>query len=285
MVRRTIIIFLAILFFTSNSNAQNLRVISLYPGHSDNIYALSRENNILIALSENDDNDLLQDLPRISLRANAEKLLALNPDVVITRPFAEKLNPNLYNVLKISGVKIISLEPPKWENFPDYLKTLAQELNLNPEFALQKLEIIKNNISQKAHEKIASGKKIPVVFIESTSREIHTCTPDSWAANLIKLAGAKNYAENVQPLRNGSSVAPFGIERVLKSLDNGLNIYIIQNGAMNNTSLKDFYSRHWTEVFKTKNIKVAEIPEKYLSRPSLLGLEIGGDLLLKLFYE
>ncbi len=283
MARRILIIIFALTFFTRISYAQNLRVISLYPGHSDNIFALSGD---LIALSENDDENLLPDLPRLSIKVNPEKILSLNPDVVVTRTFAERINPNLYKVLKNSGVKIISLEPPKWNDFTEYLKILAKELNLNPENALRKFEFIKNNISQKAKNEILNNhKKIPVVFIESTSREIHTCTPDSWAANLIQLAGAKNYAENAVPLRKGSSIAPFGVERVLKSLDNGLNIYIIQTGAMNRANLNEFYLRNWTAVFKKRNIKVSEVPEKYLSRPSLSGLEKGGEILLKLFYE
>ena len=103
MARRILIIIFALTFFTRISYAQNLRVISLYPGHSDNIFALSGD---LIALSENDDENLLPDLPRLSIKVNPEKILSLNPDVVVTRTFAERINPNLYKVLKNSGIKL-----------------------------------------------------------------------------------------------------------------------------------------------------------------------------------
>ena len=257
--------------------AENLRVISLYPGHSDNIYALGGEN-ILIALSENDDIDLLPNLPRISMRSGAEKILSLSPDIVVTRNFAQKINPNLYNILERAGVKIITLDPPDWANFQEYLRILASELNLNPDSAINKLNNIRDEISRQAQ----NIRTKPRVFIEATSKEIHTCAPDSWAANLIKLAGGVNIAESARPLRSGSSIAPYGLERVIKSLEN-LDIYIIQTGAMNNTNLKDFYSRHWAGALK--NVKVREIPEKYLSRPSLLGLEKGGRMLIEIFAE
>lgn len=270
-------IFIAIILFLSfilPANAENLRVISLYPGHSDNIFAMGGEK-ILAALSENDDADLLPSLPRLSLRDNAEKFLALKPDVVVTRSFAMRLNPNLYEILEKAGVKIINLDPPSWNDFENYLQTLGRQLNLDYKNALEKLRAIKNSVP-------TSYFLLPTCFIEATSKEIHTCAPDSWAANLISLAGGVNIADNAEPLRPGSSIASWGVERVLKSCENkNLDVYIIQTGAMNSTTLKDFYKREWTAALK--GVKVYEVPEKYLSRPSLLGLEKGLEILRKIF--
>lgn len=232
---------------------------------------------MLIALSENDDDDLLPELPRISLRSGAEKLLALRPDIVITRSFAKRLNPNMYEVLERSGVRVIILDTPDWENFPDYLKTLAQALGLDAKSALQKFDAIISEISSGTKD-----KKAPNVFLEATSRELHTCAPDSWAANLIALAGGKNIASDVKPLRSGSAIASFGTERVIESAGS-IDVYIIQTGAMNPSTLKDFYSRSWSEALT--NAKVYEVPERFISRPSLLGLERGGKILLKIFWE
>ncbi len=52
---------------------------------------------------------------------------------------------------------------------------------------------------------------------------------------------------------------------------------------MNSANVRDFYKREWTAALK--NVKVYEIPEKYMSRPSLLGLEKGGNELVKIFQE
>lgn len=273
---RTVKIIMAIIFFSVNpSFADTLRVISLYPGHSENIFVLGG-SKMLIAVSENDDDDFLPELPRISLRSGAEKILSLKPDVVITRSFAKRLNPNLYNVLERAGVKIITIDPPTWEGFEKYLEVLAENLNLNPEDAITKLNAIRENIKSKAR----TANK-PRVFLEAASRELHTCSPDSWAANLIALAGGINIASEAKPIRLRSAISSWGLERVLKSLEN-LDVYIIQKGAMNNSGLKEFYTRSWAGALK--DVKVYEMPEKYLSRPSLTGLERGGLELIKIFW-
>ena len=71
---------------------------------------------------------------------------------------------------------------------------------------------------------------------------------------------------------------------MLKSHENkNLDVYIIQTGAMNHATVKDFYERDWTAALK--GVKVYEIPEKYLSRPSILGLEKGLEILRKIFSQ
>ena len=253
-------------------NAETLRVISLYPGHSDNISAMGGN---LVALSENDDDDLLPELPRVSLRSGAERILALKPDVIVTRPFAERINPNMYDILRRSGVKVISIDPPKWDDFPEYLLTLAESLNLNPINGISRLNIALEGLES------PSAKK-PRVFLEATSREIHTCAPDSWPARLIALTGGVNIAGDAKPLRTGSTIAPYGVERVLRNAES-IDVYIIQTGAMNPATVKDFYAREWSSALS--HARVYEIPEKYISRPSLLGLEKGIKILRKIFTE
>lgn len=268
-----------LLLFVSPVNADTLRVISLYPGHSENIFALGG-GDLLVAVSENDDADFLAGLPRIPLRSGAERILALKPDVIVTRSFAERINPNTYEVLRRSGVRIVSLDPPAWDDFPGYLRTLAEALNLDPEFALLKLEEIRADIEAYAREK-SGGRKAPRVFVEATSRELHTCAPDSWAAHLVALAGGVNIASDAVPLREGSAIAPYGVERVLQS-PGGLDVYIIQTGAMNQSSVQDFRARSWAGALD--GVKVAEVPEKHLSRPTIFGLQLGGEELVRIFW-
>ena len=273
-MKKIFVLVVSFFIFVSQVSAEELRVISLYPGHSDNIFAMGGDK-ILVALSENDDADLLPNLPRLSPRDTAEKFLALKPDIVVTRSFAMRLNPNLYKILEQAGVKIVNLDPPLWNDFENYLKKLAAELNLNSELAIEKLHAL---------TKKSQTKNIKI-FIEATSKEIHTCAPDSWAVNLISLAGGINAASQAKPLRSGSSIAVFGVERVLKSFESkNLDIYIIQTGAMNHATIKDFYAREWTSILKN-SVKVYEVPEKYLSRPSLLGLEKGLEMLRKIILE
>ena len=267
-----IAVTILMIMMISPVNAETLRVISLYPGHSDNIFAMGGN---LVALSENDDDDLLPELPRVSLRSGAERILSLKPDVIITRPFAERINPNMYDVLRRSGVKVISIDPPKWDDFPAYLVTLAESLNLNPINGISRLNSALEGLE-------SPSAKSPRVFLEATSREIHTCAPDSWPARLIALAGGVNVADDAKPLRNGSTIAPYGVERVLRNAES-IDVYIIQTGAMNPATINTFKAREWSSALS--HARVCEIPEKYISRPSLLGLEKGIKILRQIFTE
>ena len=269
---RFIGIILMLMIMICPLNAETLRVISLYPGHSDNISAMGGN---LVAVSENDDDDLLPELPRVPLRSGAERILALRPDIVVTRPFAERINPNMYDILRRSGVKVISIDPPKWDDFPEYLITLAESLNLNPIDGISRLNSLLAEI-----ESPSSELHRPRVFLEATSRELHTCAPDSWPARLIALAGGVNIAVDAVPLREGSTIAPYGVERLLKNAAS-LDVYIIQTGAMNTSTAETFRAREWAGALK--HVRVYEIPEKYISRPSLLGLEKGLKYLQQIF--
>lgn len=309
------VLFLIIFADLNLANAETLRIISLYPGHTDNVIALGG-GDMLVGISENDDKDILVNLPRFSPRDGAEKMLALRPDIVLTRRLAERLNPTLSDVLRRAGVQVYSIDTPKWDNFPDYLRKLAEILRLNSEDGVKKLDDLKNKISQAALSAQKKGMKAPKVFVEATSRELHTCAPDSWAAHLIELAGGVNAAHDAEPLRKGSAIAPFGLEKILRllssstlrhistqcvsmskdGLNSGIDVYIIQNGAMNAATVEDVKARPWAAAFNFNNnssesqtscnhIKIVEIPESILSRPSLSGLERGGRELLKIFYD
>ena len=261
--------------------AAPLRVISLYPGHTDNVVALEG-GGLLIAVSENDAPDVLPGLPRLPLRVGAEAVLALRPDVLLTRGMAQRMNPTLSEVLTRAGVRVESLDPPGWDDFPDYLRRLAEILGLEPEAGVAKLEALRDAIAKEAAAARASGKRAPRFLIEATGKELHTCAPDSWAARLTTLAGGVNAASEAHPLRKGGAVAPFGLERILKAADEGLDVYILQRGAMNASTLEDVRARPWAKALG--EARLVEMPEADLSRPSLLGLERGGRRLIEIFY-
>ena len=277
MARTTKTFLLLVIFFLLCSESRaGLRVISLYPAHTENITALDGES-LLVAVSESDSPELLPSLPRVSPRSGAEAFLALSPDIVITRTLTRNLNSSTYDTLERAGVRVLTIDPPEWADFPAYLTSLAQALNLNPERALQKF----TGITQSIADRVPSDRPSPRVFLEATSRELRTCAPESWAANVIALAGGENIARNAQPLRPGSALASWGTERVLQAADS-IDVYIIQTGVMNSASVSDFRARAWSRALA--HAKVCEVPEKFISRPSLLGLEAGANMLMKILW-
>ncbi|MFC2508785.1 MAG: hypothetical protein ACFNYD_08400, partial [Bacteroides sp.] len=72
------------------------------------------------------------------------------------------------------------------------------------------------------------------------------------------------------------------LERVLGAADGGLDVYLVQHGAMNASTAEDVRRRPWAGALS--HVRVAEVPESWLSRPSLLGLERGGRALIRIFY-
>lgn len=271
-------IFMAAVLPRASDAAQ--RVVSLYAAHTENIVALGA-GGLLAGISSHDDPGLLPKLPRVPANAGAEVILALCPDLVLTRSFSVSRNPNLYKVLREAGVRVVVLDPPAWEDFPDYLEGLARLLGADSRKAAGIFKKISKNIADTAKMR-SKGKKAPLVFVESTSPGLRTCAPDSWAANLIRLAGGRNAAAGAVQTSKGSAVAAWGLERLLRTAESGLDVYIVQHGAMNAATLEDVKRRSWASALK--NTKIAEVPEAYLSRASLSGLEKGGKMLIDIFY-
>lgn len=282
-----ILLLTAVLFFTLALSGQNVpveatprRVVSLYPGHTDNVVALGAES-LLVAVSVNDDAELPPHLLRLPFKVGAERIVALTPDIVLMRGLVERANPNLVEVLRQAGIEVCVMEPPAWDDFPGYLARLAEILGLPPDDALERYAAVLDLVRLRARELSRGGEK-RAVFLEATSRELHTCSPDSWAARLIELAGGRNAASSAQPIRKGSSLAPWGVERALKIAPE-VDVYLLQQGAMNATTPEELKKRPWFAAFA--RARVAVLPEGLLSRPSLLGLKKGGILLAELLAE
>lgn len=276
----TVLFFIFMSAVLPSVSAAASRVVSLYTAHTENIVALGA-GGLLAGVSRHDSPELLPKLPRIPPNAGAEVILALRPDLVLTRSFSVSQNPHMYKVLRDAGVRVAVLDPPAWDDFPDYLGRLARLLGVDSSEAAGKFKKISKNIADAAKAR-SKGKKAPLVFVESTSPALRTCAPDSWAANLIRLAGGRNAAQGAASTSKGSAVAAWGLERLLRTAESGLDVYIVQHGAMNAATLEDVKRRPWASALK--NTKIAEIPEAYLSRASLTGLEKGGKMLIDIFY-
>lgn len=255
------------------------RIVSLYPGHTDNVVALGAGAK-LVGISENDNDGLLSGVPRFSMKAGPEALLALRPDLVLTRTLADSQNPELRKILERAGVRVEVIDPPKWDEFEQYLRKIAELVGTSPDDAVAELAKIRAGIRGEA-EKYSHGRR-PLVFVEATSRELHTCSPDSWAAHLVELAGGVNAAAQAKPLRSGGSIAPWGLERVLKTINSGLDVYLVQQGPMNASDVASLRARPWNGALV--GVRTAVVPEYLLSRPSLSGLKEGGAMLIKIFY-
>lgn len=258
------------------------RVISLYVGHSENIKALGAGDK-LVAVSRADDPGLFPGLPLFSPRVDPEAILSLDPDLVLVRPMFERGHEDFVDTLERSGISVFSLNPPSWDGMETYLNKLGVLLGVADAEKIW-TERLSDMKKVKEESDRRRGDSPPVrVFLESVGKGVKTCSPDSWAARLMEYAGGVNIAENAVPVRKGSSIAPFGEEALLKEVSaGGLDVYLVQVGAMNRATMEDIMKRPWIEGLGKARISLVE--EDLVSRPSLYRMVDGAKTLLDIFY-
>ncbi|MCG3719520.1 ABC transporter substrate-binding protein, partial [Aliarcobacter butzleri] len=137
-----------IVLFSINLFAET-RVITLSPAINEIVFALDEGKNVVANTKFCDFPEESKSIPKIGSYNNIslEKVLKLNPTVVITQNYDEKLNSNLKALnIKLKVYKTESLADIKYsiENLGEYFNKIdkAKELNQSIDEALKELENI-----------------------------------------------------------------------------------------------------------------------------------------------
>ena len=242
------------------------RIISLYAGHTENLIALGVGDSIVAVGHEV--GDLGLSVPVLGPRPGIERIIALKPDVVLTRPMMARAQGPLYGAIRSMGVRVAAFDPPGWEEFPAYLGKLWRIDGGGDE--PESLARLPMTDAAEATD----GRRLKA-FLVTNGRTMATCTADSWAAHVMSLAGLDNIAAGASPLASGSVVAAFGAERLLAAGDE-IDAVLLQQGAMNTTRAGDFISDpRFSTLRAVREGMVFEVSEADISRPSLLRLKRG----------
>jgi len=244
------------------------KVVSLYAGHSETLLAMGYGDR-LVAVSQSDDGELFPGIPRLPRNFDPESIIALNPDLILSRPMLEGTHGRALDVLRRTGIPVVNLDPPVWTSLFDYVRTIGELFDDRGDVQVDLLARSIERLFIMAETRREGGKK-PVFFLETGEKGIRTCSPDSWAAGILELAGGINGASDASPLREGSPLAPYGMERLI-GITPTLDIYIVQQGAMNDVTEKSVSERPWIEILRGKRILF--IDERDLSRPSVYRME------------
>ncbi|MCA1784421.1 MAG: ABC transporter substrate-binding protein, partial [Desulfobacteraceae bacterium] len=87
------------------------RIISLYGAHTENLFHLGLESEI-IGVSVNDRfPPRVKDKKTFSFHDDAEKFVAARPDLVLIRPMIDNGYPNFVRQLERYGITVVSLQP------------------------------------------------------------------------------------------------------------------------------------------------------------------------------
>jgi iron complex transport system substrate-binding protein len=241
--------------------------VSLYSVHTANLAALGA-GGLLVGVQDSPEPPAaLAGLPRVSVTGDAERVIALEPDLVLTRPFRLRTVPDFFAKLEQAGIAVAAPFPQDFADFDHYILELAALCGKTQAATAQlaafhaELDAIRTASAQRS--------EAPVLFFESTADEVRTVSPDSLPATAIRIAGGINAAANAKPLRPGSPIAPFGTERLVAIADT-IDLYIVQQGVMNPTrSLAELQARPgFMAIPAVREGRVLFINEYIISSPT-----------------
>lgn len=244
------------------------RIISLDTAHTENLFSLNLENEI-IGVSKFDNYPLgVIDKKTYDYQLEPEKILEANPDLVLVTPFIERENPAFVKTLKRTGINVVSLYPVEFRSFSDYIRKLGQltgKINtaeiLIQSFCeeIEELEEITKNLNNKVN-----------VFVETSEIGYKTVIEDSFAANAIRIAGGQSIAKDVVVTNEKTFIGEFGFERIIENA-NEIDVYLSQRGGVSSGgNIHSIEIRPGFDKIKAlQNNRVYELSERLLSQPTL----------------
>ncbi len=247
--------------------APTKRIVSLYSAHTENLFALGLAEQI-VGVGLNDDfPPEAAHKPRFDYRSDPEKILAVEPDLVIIRPFIARAHPQFVEILERAGVTVAALYPESFDDFDSYIRALARLTGAETQ-AETRLKEFHAQIAAIQANAAAVSPKVRVYF-EASQDGYKTVTPDSLPARAITFAGGVNIAQDAAPVKPGSSIAAYGVEKLLQQADT-IDVYVVQSGAMNPVnSVDDVATRPGFQTIKAiRQGRVFIISEKLISSPT-----------------
>ena len=243
------------------------RIISLYSAHTENLYSLGCGERLIGAHNTSIYPPEAARLPVFSYDADPEKIIAAEPDLVLTRPFISRKAPDLVAALENAGLTVVSLYPETLADFDEYIERLGQ-LTGTEEAAAQRLAEFHQSLAD-LQQLTANVPDRTRVFLETTEVDLRTATAQSMAGQAIVLAGGDNVAADAAPITAGSSIAAFGAERIL-ALAEEIDVYVSQRGAMNAGGSPQAISTRpgFATIKAVAGGRVYTINEKLISSPT-----------------
>jgi iron complex transport system substrate-binding protein len=242
------------------------RIISLYGAHTENLFNLGLDNEIIgVSRHETYPPQALQK-PVFSYRDDPEKFLAVHPDLVIIRPMIDRGYPQIVSMLEKNGITVISLQPGTVEDMYAYWNILGV-LSGKQQQALRMISQFKAAVSDfKSLTDTKAAKKR--VYFEAIHDKMKTFAPDSMAVFALETAGGINVATDAEPVRN-TNIAYYGKEHIL-SRGREIDVYLAQSGAMNKPSIKLIMNEPGFNTIKAvADRQIYIIDEQIVSRPTM----------------
>ena len=244
------------------------RIISLYAAHTENLLALGLDKEI-IGVSRTETAAAMKNRPVFDYRADPEKILAAEPDLVLVRPFVRRAHPEFIQAMENAGVVVASFYPDTFAEFDGYIERLAV-LTGKEQTGKEKLAAFHAALQELGKQ---APDKRPRIFFEVSANQ-RTVTNDSIPAGLIRAAGGELVSLGGKPAAEGTSIVPYDLEQLVANGDK-IDYYVAQRGPMNaSVTVESLKSRPgYSTMEAVKAGRVAVVPEELVSRPTLQLLE------------
>jgi len=242
------------------------RVISLYAAHTENVYSLGGEDQLVGVSRSSRYPAPAAKKKRFSQRDGAEKFLAARPDLVLIRPMIDRAYPGLVRQLEKYGITVVSLQPVTIDEMYQYWKVLGRLLGKE-----STADAMAANFTRRIDAIVGitaplSPKK--EVYFEAIHAKMKTFAPTAMAIFCLTAAGGINVAADAASVR-GTNIAFYGKERILARGDR-IDIYLAQRGRMNQVTAEQIRTEPGFDAIKAVRAGAVHlIDEAIVSRPTL----------------
>ena len=209
------------------------RIISLYGAHTENLFALGLDEEIIGVTRHESHPPAARRKPVFSYHDDPEKFLAARPDLVLVRPMIDRGYRPLLERLEKSGIAVVSLQPGTIREMYRYWEILGV---LTGRQAASAALTARFRQAVAAFAQLGAGVESPKkVYFEAIHSRMKTFSPDSMPIFALETAGGVNLAADAVPVR-GTNIAAYGKERILSHAAE-MDVYLAQRGVMNRVSV------------------------------------------------
>ena len=240
------------------------RIISLYGAHTENLYNLGLDNEIVgVSINDTFPKQAIKK-PKFSYHDDPEKFLAFRPDLVLIRPMIDNGYPQLVARLEKYKITVVSLQPSGINDMYDYWSKLGRLTGRERKAAemVRAFQIRTDRIRSK-NKRIHPTKR---VYFQAIHTRMKTFTPGAMPIFALETAGGINIASDARASRN-TNIAIYGKEQILAKASQ-IDVFLAQKGVMNAVTIEQIQKEPGFNIIKAvKNNQIYLIDEDIISRP------------------
>lgn len=234
---------------------QPSRIISLAPSHTEILFKLGLGASVVGVTTYCDYPEEAKAKEKVgdSMTVNVEKIIELNPDLVIQYGSgSEESNKKIRD----AGITLLSYEPESIDEVISVIEKIGDITNSKIAATMVTVDMM----SKKEYivNRVSKAEKVKV-FYEVWDEPLMAAGPGSFLDELITLAGGDNVAKDAQ-----SAYAQFDVEQMI---ERNPDVYITAKDSENKT-VESIKSRQGYDIINAiKNDRVYILEPNIISRP------------------